>query len=169
MTKLIIKSEAPGPKRQFELSPFHQILTQCSTGHIFISADIISIEEKKKKRDEICNLIKFLKQFHIFITFFFFLELWLSDHNHCNYEQPAGVLAFSALWGTSLAALHSQCLATSQQDTCQQERKVQVDFCNYKFRKGIYLTVLKLEELVCRLLLLLQKGDRQFFLIPNLF
>lgn len=72
MTKLIIKSKVIGPKRQSELSSFYKTLTQCSTGHIFISADIISIEEKKK-RDEICNLIKFLKYFHIFITLFFFL------------------------------------------------------------------------------------------------
>lgn len=143
MTKLIRKSKATGPKRQYERSSFYKTLTQCSTGLIFISADIISIEEREK-RDKIYNLIQSLKCFHIFITLFF-LELWLSDHNQSNYEQPAGVLAFSALWGTPPAALHSQPLAISQQDTCQQERKVKVDFCNYKFRKIIYLTVLKLQ------------------------
>lgn len=49
MTKLIIKSKATGPKRQFELPSFYKTLTQCSTGLIFISADIISIEERKKE------------------------------------------------------------------------------------------------------------------------
>lgn len=105
MTKSIIKRKVTGPKRQLKLSPPYKALTQGSTGLIFISADIISIKEKK--RDKICNVIKSVKYFHIFITFFF-LELWLSDHNQCNYEQPAGVLAFSAPWGPPPAALHSQ-------------------------------------------------------------
>lgn len=44
-------SKASGPKRQSELSSLYKkILTQCSTGLIFISADIISIEEKKEMK-----------------------------------------------------------------------------------------------------------------------
>lgn len=49
MTKLMMKSKVTGPKRQSELSSLHKKLTQCSTGLIFISADIISIEEKKER------------------------------------------------------------------------------------------------------------------------
>lgn len=49
MTRLMIKTKATGPKRQSELSSLYKKLTQCSTGLIFISADIISIEEKKER------------------------------------------------------------------------------------------------------------------------
>lgn len=48
MTKSIIKRKVTGPKRQFKLSSLYKALTQGSTGLIFISADIISIKEKKK-------------------------------------------------------------------------------------------------------------------------
>lgn len=91
MTKLIIKSKATGPKRQLELPSFYKTLTQCSTGLIFISADIISIEERK--RDEICNLIKFFKCFHIFITLFFLGALVV---------RPQSVQLWAASWSVGI-------------------------------------------------------------------
>lgn len=101
-----------------------------------------------------------------YIHHIFSQELWLSAHNQCNYEQPAGVSAFSALWGTPPAVLHSQPLAASQWDTCQWDGKVKVDFCNFEFHKTIYHTVLRL---VCRLLLLLQKASEWVFKFQTSF